>query len=168
MKVLYACCYKADLERDDIVYVDIIPSLVKSKGEYICCDIRNVDFNEYDIIIATPSCNYYSRANYRRETSEYSQRTKDLLPLCINKAYATGKPFLVENVRNSTYMYNLDIPKDVMIIPYGRHTYFTNVIFNINEAEQINENIQNRSGTNRQGGYNVDSVIKVFMKSLQK
>lgn len=115
-KILYGCCYYADLQRDNIVYVDIIPNLKKSNNcMYVCSDIKSVDFKQFDYIICTPPCNYYSRANYRRNTSEYALKTRELLPYCIKAAYASNKPFIVENVRNKKFMFSLDVPKDIFI-----------------------------------------------------
>ena len=47
--------------------------------------MMEIDLSPYDVIIATPPCNYYSRANYRRETSEYSQMTKTFTSKYIKK-----------------------------------------------------------------------------------
>lgn len=78
MKILYGCCYKADLEMPNITYVDIIPGLIKSNNcNYVCNDIRNIDFTQFDILLLTPPCNYYSRCNYRRNTSKYAHKQKN-------------------------------------------------------------------------------------------
>lgn len=164
--ILYGCCFKADLHIPGITYVDIIPNLNKSCNcEYLQQDIREINFNDYDIILCSPPCNYYSRANYRRDSSDYALRTKDLLPLCINKAYRSGKPFMIENVRNKNLFKKLQIPNDIFIYEYGRHTYFTNVMIDLNGVPQDEgtNNIQNISTNHRQGGFSVNSVFKWFL-----
>lgn len=163
-KILYGCCYKADLEIEGITYIDIIPNLKKSHGcDYLCKDIRQVDFNEFDIILCSPPCNYYSRGNYRRDSSAYSLSTRDLLPLCINRAYKTNKPFIIENVRNMNMFKKLDIPNNIFIYEFGRHTYFSNVMFSLENLPQINDNINYIASTKRQGGFNVNVVFKRFL-----
>lgn len=168
--ILYGCCYKADLELPNITYVDVIPGLKKSNNcSYLCQDIRTIDFQNYDIILCSPPCNYYSRANYRRDSSEYALRTKDLLPLCINKAYKSGKPFIVENVRNPKMFSKLQIPNDLFIYIYGRHTYFTNIMIDLTGVPQRKDFVAGGRLINyhdvskRQGGYNVNNVFLRFL-----
>ena len=81
MKVLYLAAFKANHPNWNITYQDI------NGNRDIDGDMMDVDLNPYDVIIATPPCNYYSRANYRRETSDYSQATKHLLPSILKKTY---------------------------------------------------------------------------------
>lgn len=175
MKILYGCCYKADLDLPNITYVDVLPNLKKSNNcVYIQQDIRDLDFNQFDIILCSPPCNYYSRANYRRNESEYALRTKDLLPLCINRAYLTHKPFIVENVRSPKLFSQLDIPADIFIYVYGRHTYFTNVMIDFSNIPQRQDfiaggkliNYHDPSG--REGGFNVNNVFKYFLSYVLK
>ncbi len=94
MKVIYLASGRAKLKHDNVIYNDI-----KEKRD-LKCDMMDVDLSNYDVLIATPPCNYYSRANSRRETSEYALKTRHLLPDIIDKFIKTGKPFIVENVRN--------------------------------------------------------------------
>ena len=99
MRGVYLGACRAYHPNYDMDYNDIVP------GYHInlVCDMMNIDLNCYDYIVASPPCNYYSRANYRRLTSEYSQLTKHLLPDILLKCIRSDKPFIVENVRN----YNL-------------------------------------------------------------
>lgn len=167
--ILYGCCYKADLNKKNITYVDIIPGLKKTnKCKYICEDIRNINFNNYDLIICSPPCNYYSRANWRRDKSLYALTTKDLLPYCINAAYKTNKPFIIENVRNKNMMFNLDIPKDIFIYEFGRHTYFTNIMIDLTGLPQIFDNIRFTNTKKRQGGFNVNTVFNYWLEYVEK
>lgn len=167
-RILYGCCYTADLQIKDVEYIDILPDLKKSNNcLYIQKDIREVDFNNYDVIICSPPCNYYSRANYRRDSSHYALSTRDLLPLCINKANRTNKPFIIENVRNSRAFSKLQIPQDIYIYEYGRHTYFTNIMLDLSglpqkEARDVS-NIQWIPQKHRQGGYSVNVVFLWFL-----
>jgi len=124
------------------------------------------DLTPYDVVIASPPCNYYSRANYRRETSEYSQKTKHLLPDILKKVEALGKPYLVENVRNMAKMGEIIEQSKGFVYFIGRHTYFTNVL--LPSLSQEKDNIQNLSTVTRQGGKNVQEVIEIFLSQLEQ
>ena len=94
MKGIYLASYKANHPKHDIVYQDI-------NGERdIGGDMLTIDLYDYDYIIATPPCNWWSRANYRRDSSIYALSTKLLLPCIIYKLAYIDKPFIVENVLN--------------------------------------------------------------------
>ena len=57
--------------------------------------------------------------------------------------------------------------KGIFVYEYGRHTYFTNVIFNPNNIYQKKDNIQNICNCNkyyREGGLNVHNVIDYWLK----
>ncbi|MEM1973678.1 MAG: hypothetical protein QXN68_02690 [Thermoplasmata archaeon] len=154
----------------------------------------DVDLNHYDVIIATPPCNFWSRANYRRYTSLYSQQTKHLLNDIIDKCIDSGKPFIIENVRNKKMfteygLYN----KWCIIFEHGRHTYWTNVAFEYkdipieNDFKATNKRIKGKRGwyltpdgkevrsagqvdlvKDRQGGKQVHDVIERFLLELKK
>ena len=128
-----------------------------------------IDLEPYDFIIATPPCNYWSRANYRRYTSKYSQDTKHLLPDILDKLRDLGKPYIVENVRNERLFKKYGILDKADYVYYvGRHTYFTNVPFNPIGIKQKNDNINNISSNKRQGGENVYNVIEYWLKIITK
>ena len=170
MRGVYLGACRAYHPNYDMDYNDIVP------GYHInlVCDMMNIDLNCYDYIVASPPCNYYSRANYRRLTSEYSQLTKHLLPDILLKCIRSDKPFIVENVRN----YNLFVKEGIIdictkngicVYEYGRHTYFTNIMFNPTNIEQIKDNIQyisNCNKTYREGGINVHNVIEYWLKII--
>ena len=125
MRVIYLAAGRAKLEHNNVTYNDI-----KEKRD-LNCDMLAVNLKNYDVLIATPPCNYYSRANNSREKSEYAQRTKHLLPDIIEKFIKLGKPFIVENVRNAPLFKKLGLyEKECFIYIHGRHTYWTNVPFN--------------------------------------
>lgn len=102
MKGIYLGAYKALHESYDIDYQDI--NGLRDIGG----DMLTINLEKYDFIIATPPCNWWSRANYRRETSEYSIRTKLLLPCILFKLTLLGKPFIIENVLNKNNFMNMD------------------------------------------------------------
>ena len=132
-------------------------------------DMLQVPLENYDILIATPPCNYWSRANYRRETSKYALETKHLLPDIIKKFKGTGKPFIVENVINKRLMSGIiKDNSDIYYYEHGRHSYFTNVNMSsyIKDIPQISDNIQNKSKKQRQGGFNVNIVLTYFIYDL--
>lgn len=165
MKIIYLGAYKANHPNYDIVYQDI-----NGKRD-LAGDMLEIDLTPYDVIIATPPCNYWSRANYRRETSTYSQKTKHLLPAIIDKCISLGKPFIVENVRNRRLfnLYNL-FNKNCYIIEHGRHTYWTNVEVDLTIVPQ--EQDYRYGGYyigkgSSQGGDNVHKVIEYWLKELE-
>ena len=138
----------------------------------ITCDMLAVNLDDYDFLIATPPCNYYSRCNYRREVSSYALSTKHLLPCIIEKFALTHKPFIIENVRNEKLflkegIFNICDKYNINVYFLGRHTYFTNVFINLyckQEFDFYNHGI--RRHPNIQGGNNVHNVIEIWLKYL--
>ena len=163
MKVLYLASGHAILDYDNVIYQD------KFVKRDLGGDMLQVPLDNYDILIATPPCNYWSRANYRRETSKYALETKHLLPDIIKKFKATKKPFIVENVINKKLMSGIiNENKDIYYYEHGRHTYFTNINMSsyIKDIPQILDDIQNKSKKQRQGGFNVNIVLTYFINNL--
>jgi site-specific DNA-cytosine methylase len=184
MNILYLASFKANHPNWNIKYQDI-----NGKRD-IDGDMMDVDLTNYDVIIATLSCNYYSRANYRRETSEYSQKTKHLLPGIIDKLIELDKPFIVENVRSPNIYEQIGLfNKKCFVYIHGRHTYWTNIMFNPSNVKQENEykllvckkldngkcfksgqkfigNMNDISSKNRQGGQNVHDVIEFWLQNV--
>lgn len=171
MKGIYLASFKAEHLGHDIVYQDI-------NGERdIGGDMMEVDLTPYDYVIATPPCNYWSRANYRRETSVYAQKTKHLLPAIIDKLIALKKPFIVENVRNSKRFMDYGLfNKSCFIIEFGRHTYWTNVMIDFTGIEQHFDfkihgkwiGVQDIPQNTRQGGFNVHEVIEYWINYIER
>lgn len=165
MKIIYLASYKALLKYDDIFYQD------KLVDRDVGGCMLDVDLSSYDIIIATPPCNFYSQANYRRETNYYAQATKNLLPAILIKLGKQNKPFIVENVINKVVMKKagIFIICDMLNIVYkevGRHSYFTNVKIDLNIVEQIKDDVQNTTNNNRQGGKNVSRVLNYWLGTV--
>ena len=165
MKIIYLASHTAKLKYDNVVYNDI-------KGDVdIIGDMLKVDLTDYDILIATPPCNYYSRANYRRETSIYAQETKHLLPDILKKFYKTGKPFIVENVINKVLMRDIidnHINNGFYYKEHGRHSYFMSHDIDVSKLHQIKDNVQNTSQNKRQGGYNVNIVLEYYIEKVKE
>lgn len=161
MKGIYLASFKANHPNYDIVYQDI-----NGKRD-IGGDMLDVDLSIYDFIIATPPCNYFSRGNYRRNTSTYSQNTKHLLPGILEKLCTQDKPFIVENVRNEKLFNKLGLfNKNCFVYIIGRHTYWTNVFLDCPDVKQFKDNIQNTPSYKRQGGLNVHNVIEEFLSTI--
>lgn len=163
MKVIYLASGHGILDNDkyDITYQD------KFIKRDIGGDMMKVDLSDYDIIVATPPCNYWSRANYRRESSRYALETKNLLPDILKKLEGINKPFIVENVRNKKLM--ADIIKNFKgyYLEYGRHSYFTNVYFDMKDFNfPKNTNHNNSSRKQRQGSGNVKECIERFLQDV--
>ena len=168
---LYLCARKHRLAGYNIVYNDID----KSFNCDITCDCRELLNNDnlgkrFDYFIATPPCNYYSRANYRRNQSTVALMTKDLLPLCLKRLSFIGKPFLVENVLNDnlilkdTCISKIISDNSIYYFKFGGHIFFTNIfIFNFHKSWSHKQNKKNVCRNKRDGNYNVDLVIKEFL-----
>lgn len=170
-KGIYLASFKANHPNWNIVYQDI------NGQRDIGGDMMEVDLSQYDFIIATPPCNYYSRCNYRRETSVYSQMTKHLLKDIIEKLCKMDKPFIVENVRNDNLMFKeglFNFPCFVYTI--GRHTYWTNVFLNSSDIEQRQDfkchgyviKYDDMENKEHQGGFNVHNVIEEWLKVIHE
>lgn len=139
-------------------------------GNDIICDMMLVDLSAFDILIASPPCNYWSKANYRRNVSDYALSTKHLLPDIINKFILTGKPFIVENVINKKLMAPIinSLPFDVFYFEIGRHSYFSNINFDYSDLTFPCEHISHLSSKARQGAGGVSIVFARFLNSIKK
>ena len=169
MKGIYLAAFRAEHPNYNIIYQDI-----NGKRD-IGGDMMEVDLTSYDFIIATPPCNWWSRANYRRDRSPYALQTKHLLPDIIKKLCEQDKPFIVENVKNKLRFgeYGLfDVPCYVYFV--GRHTYWSNVLMDLSDIHQepdfghnVNGNVIliNKDG-HREGGKNVHEVIERFLETI--
>ena len=97
IKVLYSCSGYGK--------IDIPEIKLTTNDKYIETDLKQdcttINYNDYDIIIASPPCNYWSKANYKRENSKYAKETKYLLQWHIDKASKESKPMIIENVINT-------------------------------------------------------------------
>lgn len=165
MKGIYLAAYLAKHDNYDIDYQDI-----NGKRD-IGGDMLNVDLSNYDYIIATPPCNYWSRCNYRRDKSTYALMTKHLLPDILRKLCSQDKPFIVENVRNcklfvESGLYNFNC----FIYIIGRHTYWTNILLptDIIQRQDFKNGgyvikYEDMLDTKHQGGFNVHQVIECFL-----
>lgn len=159
MKGIYLCAREHRIPGYDIDYNDI----VAFSGIDIVDDLMNVDVSKYDYIIATPPCNYYSHANWRRDTSRIAQSTKHLLPYCLDLCLTQGKPFLIENVMNSRLL-----PKaECYQFDFGQHHFYTNVFMLIpDKSFAVRQNKQYTTPSQRDGNYNVDFVIRLFLERI--
>ena len=172
MKGIYLASYIANHPLHDMVYQDI-----NGKRD-IGGDMMEIDLTPYDYIIATPPCNWWSRGNYRRNTSEYALKTKHLLPDIINKLKNIKKPFIIENVRNDTFFKQYGLyDNDLYVYKVGRHTYWCNIQLNVNDIKQVAKtqiingkkiwlSSQNLPRSKRQGTEEVHEVIERFLQTI--
>lgn len=158
-KIVYLASGNAKIEKYN--------KFIKYNDAYIKRDIAgcmlSVDLSPYSVILASPPCNYYSKANYRREQSKYALDTKHLLPDIIKKLVKIGKPFIVENVKNKPLMQDIIKNNNVFYYEHGRHSYFTNRLINLKGIPQVKENLTKINTKKRQGGYNVNVVFEQFL-----
>lgn len=165
-KIIYLAAGKAKLNFDNVVYNDYEIERDINK------DMMEVDLTDYDLIVATPPCNYWSRANCNIN-SAYSQKTKHLLPFIIWKCIATGKPFIVENVINKRRMYFIEeVKKYCYYKEHGRHSYFMSHDIDISSVPQIQDFKYGgyfiNKGDNKQGGSNVNNVIEKYINEVKE
>lgn len=174
-KGIYLAACKARHHNYNITYQDIDKKCnCELKG-----DMLLIDITDYDYIIATPPCNFWSRANPYYLKSEYSRKTKHLLPAIILKLASQDKPFIIENVINKTRMAKYGIMQIIELYPelnyieVGRHCYISNTDINfLQDIPQIQDfkygGIRvNKDGYN-QGGTNVYNVIEAWLKKYFK
>ena len=133
MNIIYLACGRARLKNinDIVIYNDLFEDCD------LKCDMMDVNLEKYDFLIATPPCNYYSRSNFRRETSVYAQETKHLLSDILKKFLLSGKPFIIENVRNfPLFKKNGLFDFSCFVYFHGRHTYWTNIMVDFSHIPQ--------------------------------
>lgn len=169
MKGIYLGAYTAIHPNYNIIYQDI------NNKRDISGDMKDIDLSNYDFIICTPPCNFWSRARGKR-CSKYSLDTKHLLPYMINKLQNQEKPFIIENVLNDKRMKEnriFDIVK-CNVYRVNRHIYFTNIKLDLTDIKQrqdfkyggkviMYDDMTNKS---HQGGYNVHQVIERFLGGI--
>lgn len=160
MKVIYLASGKAKLNYEDVVYNDI------KENRDLICDMLSVPLEDYDVVIASPPCNFYSRARGNFPPSKYAERTRHLLPDILKKCLSLDKPFIIENVRNKPLFKKLgyfNLPCFVYFL--GRHTYWTNIMINFSNIPQDFDfsygGVKLKSYI--QGGKNVNDVFDYFL-----
>lgn len=165
LKGIYLAAFKAKHDYKYLVYQDI-----NGKRE-LCGDMMDIDLSRFDFIIATPPCNFYSIAR-GKTVSTYAEATAHLLPDIIDKLISLGKPFIVENVVNYGVMCELGLfNKQCYVFRYGRHTYWTNMVFDLSNIKQRQDFLnggrvikyKDMINKDHQGGYNVHQVIDRFI-----
>lgn len=160
MKGVYLCAREHRIKGYDIDYNDIIAY----DGINLLCSCEDVDLKKYDFIIATPPCNYYSRANYRRDISSIALATRHLLPYCLKAAMETRKPFLIENVVNASL---LPQPSGCFAFVWGEHTFYTNVFFaRPPRSFAVRQYKADLPWGHRDGNENVDIIIRCFLEAI--
>lgn len=159
MKGIYLASRKHRIKEAQLDYNDII----QYEGINKPGDMMNINLDEYDYIIATPPCNYYSRANYRRETSKVAQETKHLLPGILKKLEKMDIPFIVENVCNEKLL-----PKTKFYeFNFGQHHFYTNVLILIYDKSYAEkQNKQNKARSQRDDNENVNLIIRLFLETI--
>lgn len=170
MKGIYLAACKARHPNFDIDYQDIDKQFNCDIGG----DMLDVDLSKYDFIIATPPCNFYSKSNPYFYKSLYALKTLHLLPCILIKAAVSGKPFIIENVRNEVRFEKMGIFRiceDYGIYHQyvGRHTYFTNVFCDLTVVQHqdfINGGKRINNDGYNQGGSNVHEVIECWLNCL--
>lgn len=139
-----------------------------------CMKMEDVDLSEYDFYICTPPCNFWSHAIGEERCSAYALETKHLLEWAIETLSKTGKPFIIENVKNKPRMekygiFSLARKYGLYIQEVGRHTYFTNDMIDLSCMQQKDfksGGIRLQSKRKTQGGANVHKVIETWIQNI--
>lgn len=167
-KTIYLAAGYAKLEEPNVIYNDLIVPRENRQ------DMLDVDLSDYDILIATPSCNFYSYARGNNKPSKYALRTAHLLLEIIIKFYNTGKPFIVENVTNKTtldFIWAMCADLNLYRFKHARHTYITNIKFDISSVPKELDFNKDCSFINifsdRQGGNQVSAILDLFIKAAK-
>lgn len=171
MLIYYGCARRHRLNVPNCLVItnDINPKCYCNYTEDIRIPLTHAIqelYDNYDAFIFTPPCNYYSHANWRRDTSKIAQETKDLLPLCLDFCFKhllpRNIPFIVENVQNSTFFKSL-YPQYQFIC--GGHTYWSNVLTgsDFKPSDFVRQNKQYVCQNKRDGNFNVDFVLTKFL-----
>lgn len=134
-------------------------------GCNLVCDCLDIDLSVYSFIIATPPCNYYSKANWRRESSKVALSTKHLLPCILAKLTKQDKPFIVENVCNDSLLPS-EYDKYCFRYTFGGHTFWSNVNLDLSELTSIKQNKQYVTRELRDNNPNVHNVIRLFLDTI--
>ena len=168
MKGIYLAACKARHPDYDIVYQDIDKKYKCDIGG----DMLEVNLRQYDFIIATPPCNWWSQANPYYWHSEYALKTRHLLPLILIKLAKSGKPFIVECVKNlkrytENHIFRICEKHHIWWQVVGRHVYFTSEPISLH-CPQIQDfkyggKRVNSDGYN-QGGTNVHNCIEIWLQ----
>lgn len=170
MKGIYLAACKARHLNYDIDYQDID----KKYGCSIGGDMLDIDLSNYDYVIATPPCNWWSKANPYYWFSEYALKTRHLLPLTLIKLAKSGKPFIVENVKNikrfkENRIFDICTKFNIYWQTVGRHIYFTDKVLDLN-CPQIQDfkygGVRVNNDGYNQGGTNVHNVIEIWLKNI--
>lgn len=178
-KGIYLASYKAYHPNHNIIYQDINGE--RDIGGDMLDIINSKELGNYDYIIATPPCNWWSRANWRRDSSEYAIKTKHLLIDTLKELSCCGIPFIIENVRNDKQFkaHGLYDYPGINVYKIGRHTYWTNVEFKcddiiqkpkveIRNGKRIWLSSQHLPRNKRQGGEEVHQVIERWLEGVDK
>lgn len=160
MKGIYLFSCIAIHKNFDLVYQDI------NGNRDIGGNAFDIDLSQYDYIIATPPCNYYSKINNKRDESEYALKTKDYLPMIIAKLLEFNKPFIVENVINESLIPH-QYDYDCYVYKVGGHSYWTNIrLDHIYDLPYVKQNKTKDNTLFRQGGYNVHLAVEYFLRVI--
>jgi len=167
-KIIYLAAGYAKLQEPGVVYNDLI--IPRENRQ----DMLEVDLSQYDILIATPPCNFYSYARGAKKPSEYALSTAHLLLEIIIKFYETGKPFIVENVTNKNtldFIWAMSADLGLYRFKHARHTYITNIKFDI---DSVPKEFDFKTGgyfintfSDRQGGNQVSAILDLFIKAAK-
>lgn len=169
MKGIYLGACRALHPNHNIVYQDI-----NGKRD-IAGDMLDIDISNFDYVIATPPCNWWSQANPYYWRSEYALKTRHLLPLILIKLSKSQIPFVVECVKNlkryrENYIFRICDMYGISYQVVGRHIYFSNRNYNL-YCEQIQDfrygGIRVNNDKYNQGGTNVHNCLEIWIKAFE-
>ena len=173
LKGIYLAACKARHEDHNIIYQDIEQKKYKT---HLGGDMLDTDLFGYDYIIATPPCNWWTKANPYYWFSEYALKTRHLLPCVLMKCAKSGKPFVVECTKNikrykENNIFRLCEKFNIKWQVVGRHVYFSNKEYDLN-CPQIQDfkygGVRVNNDGYNQGGTNVHNCIEIWIQAVEK
>lgn len=147
MKILDICCghglaaigYKQIFPHSRIVGIDTKDMSAVYPFEFVQGDGFSVDYDfisRFDLIHMSPPCQRYSKVTPKK----YRDNHPHLIPNALRLGYASGKPFVVENVPGSTQYLRPTCKLSVG----GRERYF-HTSFPVSNREWVSPNIMSSS-----------------------
>lgn len=174
VRILDLCCgnglasigYKIAFPDATIVGIDIEPSCKKLYPfSFICGDAFEIDYEfigTFDFIHMSPPCQRYSKITPKR----YRDMHPHLIPNALLLGYASGKPFVVENVPGST-MYL----KPTCELRLGGKTRFFHANFPIHNKSWEGKSIMSSSYSSKKdvfASWGVPSSYNLGMRDIRQ
>jgi len=173
MKILDLCCghglaaigYKKAFPDAQIVGVDIEDMSATYPFLFVQWDAFTITYNDllpYDFIHMSPPCQRYSKITPKR----FRDAHPHLIPNALRLGYASGKPFVVENVPGSTQWL-----KPNACLKLGGKTRFFHANFKIVDREWNGESIMSNRYSSKEKvfySWGIPATYNLGMRELRQ